>query len=83
MDRCTSCGYTRAEHWPAAAVPPIGSAQQGRFDALYASVDRLAEVDAEWPADRESVCKLCRCWYYLGATDVTWWKRLVEEETDP
>jgi hypothetical protein len=51
--------------------------------ALYAYIDRLAEAEAEWPADRESVCKVCRCSYYLGATDLTEWKPLVEGVTDP
>ena len=85
MDRCLSCGHTRVEHWPSA--PVLGSeAEQpggrGGFQDLYASVDRLAEAEAEWPADRESACKVCRCEYYLGATDLTEWKRLVEG-TDP
>ena len=83
MDRCSSCGHTRAEHWPAAPVPLSGAAQRGDLDGLDASIDRLAEAQAEWPADHESVCKVCRCSYYLGATDVTWWKRLVQGETDP
>jgi hypothetical protein len=53
------------------------------LEVLDDSIDRLAAVEAAWPADRESVCKVCRCWYYLGETDVTWWKRLVEDEADP
>jgi hypothetical protein len=83
MDRCISCGHTRAEHWPPESVPLSGSEQRGGLEALYASIDRLAEGEPEWPADRESVCKVCRCSYYLGATDVTWWKRLVEGEPEP
>ena len=83
MDRCISCGHTRAEHWPPESVPLSDSEQRGDLEVLYASIDRLAEGEPEWPADRESVCKVCRCSYYLGATDVTWWKRLVEGETDP
>jgi hypothetical protein len=43
----------------------------------------VAEAETEWPADRESACKVCRCSYYLGATDLTEWKRLVEGGTDP
>jgi hypothetical protein len=35
------------------------------------------------PADGESACKACHCSYYLGVTDVTEWKRLVEGGTDP
>jgi hypothetical protein len=83
MDRCISCGHTRADHWPSASVPPSDPEQRGSFEALYSHIDRLAEVDAEWPADRESACKVCHCSYYLGAIDVTEWKRLVEGETDP
>jgi hypothetical protein len=83
MDRCVSCGHTRAEHWPAGSVPLNGFEQRDGLAALDASIDRLAAVEAEWPADRESVCKVCRCWYYLGEIDVTWWKRLVEGGRDP
>jgi hypothetical protein len=83
MDRCSSCGHTRAEHWPAASVPLSGAEPRGDLQALYTSIDRLAEAQAEWSADRESVCRVCRCSYYLGATDAAWWKRLVQGETDP
>lgn len=83
MDRCISCGHARVEHWPSESVPLSQAEQRGGFEALYAHIDRLAEVEAEWPADGESVCKACHCSYYLGATDVTEWKRLVEGETDP
>lgn len=81
MDRCISCGHTRAEHWPSEAVPLSDSERRGGSEAVYASIDRLAETEAEWPAARESVCKVCRCGYYLGATDVSWWKRVVEGQT--
>jgi hypothetical protein len=83
MDRCISCGHTRTEHWPPEPVPLSGAAQRGGVEDLYAYVDRVAEVETQWPADRESVCKVCRCSYYLGATDLTAWKRLVGGETDP
>jgi hypothetical protein len=83
MDRCISCGHARTEHWPPEPVPRSEAAQRGGFQDLYASIDRLAEVETDWPADRESVCKVCRCSYYLGATDLTEWKRLVEGGTDP
>jgi hypothetical protein len=52
------------------------------LETLYAHVDRLAEAEAQWPADHESACKLCRCSYYLGATGLTEWKRLVDGQTD-
>jgi hypothetical protein len=83
MDRCSSCGHTRAEHWPSGSVPLSEAGQRGGSQALDAYLDRLAEVEAEWPADGESVCKVCRCSYYLGTVDVTTWKRLVEGGTDP
>jgi hypothetical protein len=86
MDRCRSCGHARAEHWPHEPVLRSEAEQpdgRGGFESLYAYIDRLAEAEAEWPADRESVCKVCRCSYYLGATDLTEWKRLVEGVTDP
>jgi hypothetical protein len=82
MDRCSSCGHARAEHWPAASVPLGGAEQRDGLEALYASIDRLAGAEAEWAADRESACKVCHCSYYLGATDVTWWNRLVQGETE-
>src|ERR671932_1229781 len=42
------------------SVPLSGPEQRGGLEALYASIDRLAEGEPEWPADRESVCKVCR-----------------------
>ena len=83
MDRCISCGHARTEHWPRAPVRLNEAAQRGGFEDLYVYIDRLAEAETEWPADRESVCKACRCSYYLGATDLTEWKRVVEGGTDP
>jgi hypothetical protein len=86
MDRCLLCGHARAEHWPPAPVlrsEPAQPGGRGDLEALYAHVDRLAEAEAQWPADRESACKLCRCSYYLGATDLTEWKRLVDGGADP
>jgi hypothetical protein len=65
------------------SVPLSGAEQRGGLEALDASIDRLAAVEAEWPADREPVCKVCRCWYYLGEIDVIGWKRLVEGEGNP
>jgi hypothetical protein len=79
MDRCVSCGHARAEHWPPAPVPLGHVERRGGLERLYAYVDRLAEAEAEWPAGRESACKVCRCSYYLGAIDPTAWKRLVED----
>jgi hypothetical protein len=54
-----------------------------RLETLYAHVDGLAGAEGKWPADGESACKACHCSYYLGVTDVTEWKRLVEGGTDP
>jgi hypothetical protein len=61
MDQCSSCGHARAEHWPAAPVPLGDADQRGNLQTLDAYLDRL--VEAQWPADRESACKLCRCSY--------------------
>jgi hypothetical protein len=83
MDRCISCDHPRAEHWPGEAAPLGAAERHGGLEALYASIDRLAGDEPEWPADRESACKLCHCSRYLGATDVSWWKRLVDGEVDP
>jgi hypothetical protein len=83
MNRCSSCGHTRAEHWPSGSAPLSEAEQRGGSGALYAYLDRLAEVEAEWPADGESACKVCSCSYYLGEADLTGWKRLVEGATDP
>jgi hypothetical protein len=65
--------------------PPLFEAcrRPAAVEDLDASIDRVAEAETEWPADRESACKVCRCSYYLGATDLTEWKRLVEGGTDP
>jgi hypothetical protein len=85
MDRCLLCDHARAEHWPPAPVPRSEPGQPGGpsdLETLYAHVDRLAEAEAQWPADHESACKLCRCSYYLGATGLTEWKRLVDGQTD-
>jgi hypothetical protein len=58
-------------------VPLSHAAQRDDLvESLYAHIDRLAQ--AQWPADRESACKVCCCSYYLGATDLTAWKRLVQ-----
>jgi hypothetical protein len=81
MDRCISCGHTRAEHWPFESAAFGEAERRGGSQALYAYIDRLAEVKAEWPVDGESACKVCHCSYYLGATDVTEWKRLVDGGT--
>jgi hypothetical protein len=75
-------GHARTQHWPPAPVPLGDADQRGDLQTLYAYLDRLAE--AQWPADRESACKLCRCSYYLGTVDLTAWKRLVEGgKTEP
>jgi hypothetical protein len=85
MDRCLSCGHPRTEHW--AALPaPLSDAERRdalELETLYAHVDGLAGAEGEWPADGESACKACHCSYYLGATDVTEWKWLVEGGADP
>jgi hypothetical protein len=86
MDRCLACGHARAGHWPHEPVlrsEAERSDGRGSFEALFAYIDRLAEAEAEWPADRESVCKVWRCSYYLRATDLTEWKRLAEDGTGP
>jgi hypothetical protein len=85
MDRCLSCGHPRAEHWPALAAPRSEAERRGalELETLYAHVDGLAGAEGEWPADGESACKVCHCSYYLGVTDVTEWKRLVEGGADP
>jgi hypothetical protein len=82
MDRCISCGHPRSEHWPASSAPLREAERGGALETLYAHVEGLAGAEGEWPADGESTCKACHCSYYLGATDVTEWKRLVEGGTD-
>lgn len=71
MDRCSSCGHARTEHWPPAPLPLSDAEQHGDLETLHAHLDRLAE--AGWPADRESACKRCRCLYYLATIDLTAW----------
>ena len=73
----------RSEHWPASSAPLREAERGGALETLYAHVDGLAGAEGEWPADGESACKACHCSYYLGVTDVTEWKRLVEGGTDP
>jgi hypothetical protein len=76
--RAPSIGHLR----PCRSATRSDAEQRGDLQTLYADLDRLAE--AQWPADRESACRLCRCSYYLGTVDLTAWKRLVEGgQTEP
>jgi hypothetical protein len=83
MDRCSSCGHPRTEHWPASPVPLSEAERRGALETLYAHVEGLAAAEAEWPADGESACTVCHCPYYMGATDVAEWQRLVKGRADP